>query len=126
MIPPLLHRRSKNAKQQLKQLLGGRGVAVGPIISNYTDIFCDNERGPNFLFKNMGDGTFENIAKDAQVLDANENGRGVTLSDFNNDGKIDIAYGNWNGPHRLFLQETITGYENGIKLDKPLFKVTRF
>lgn len=26
------------------------------------------------------------------------------LTDFDGDGKLDIVYGNWNGPHRLFLQ----------------------
>ncbi|KAL2083109.1 hypothetical protein ACEWY4_020882 [Coilia grayii] len=33
-----------------------------------------------------------------------QHGRGVALADFNRDGKMDIVYGNWNGPHRLFLQ----------------------
>ncbi len=33
-----------------------------------------------------------------------QHGRGVALADFNRDGKTDIVYGNWNGPHRLFLQ----------------------
>ncbi|CAB1312866.1 unnamed protein product, partial [Coregonus sp. 'balchen'] len=33
-----------------------------------------------------------------------QHGRGVTLADFNRDGKMDIVYGNWNGPHRLYLQ----------------------
>ena len=103
--------------------VGGRGVSVGPIVSNYSDIFCDNERGPNFLFENSGDGTFKDIAKEAQIPDQNENGRGVTLSDFNNDGKIDIAYGNWNGPHRLFLQESISGYTDEILIEKPKFRV---
>ena len=103
--------------------VGGRGVSVGPIVSNYSDIFCDNERGPNFLFENNGDGTFNDIANEAQIPDSNENGRGVTLSDFNNDGKIDIAYGNWNGPHRLFLQESISGYTDEILIEKPKFRV---
>merc|ERR1711997_1019492 len=93
----------------VKRFTGGRGVSVGPIVSNYSDIFCDNERGPNFLFENNGNGQFNEIAKEVEIPDSNENGRGVTMSDFNNDGKIDIAYGNWNGPHRLYLQESIDG-----------------
>lgn len=33
-----------------------------------------------------------------------QHGRGVVLADFNRDGKTDIVYGNWNGPHRLYMQ----------------------
>lgn len=40
----------------------------------------------------------------AGVADQSQHGRGVALADFNGDGKTDIVYGNWNGPHRLFLQ----------------------
>jgi hypothetical protein len=34
-----------------------------------SDVFCDNENGPNFLFKNNGDGTFVDKAKAAGVYD---------------------------------------------------------
>lgn len=30
----------------------------------------------------------------------------MALADFNGDGKTDIVYGNWNGPHRLYLQDS--------------------
>lgn len=45
---------------------GGRGVVVGPILNHVrSDVFCDNENGPNFLFKNKGDGTFDEMARQA-------------------------------------------------------------
>lgn len=40
----------------------------------------------------------------AGVEDPMQHGRGVALADFNRDGRTDIVYGNWNGPHRLFMQ----------------------
>lgn len=45
---------------------GGRGVVVGPILSqSRSDVFCDNENGVNFLFKNNGDGKFADVARQA-------------------------------------------------------------
>uniref|UniRef100_A0A9J8B4V4 Cartilage acidic protein 1 n=2 Tax=Cyprinus carpio TaxID=7962 RepID=A0A9J8B4V4_CYPCA len=89
----------------VNKFTGGRGVVVGPILSQtLPDIFCDNEYSPNFLFRNNGDGTFTDVAAQAGVDDPMQHGRGVALADFNRDGKTDIVYGNWNGPHRLFLQ----------------------
>lgn len=39
---------------------------VGPIVSqSLSDVFCDNEYGPNFLFRNNGDGTFTDVAQQA-------------------------------------------------------------
>ncbi|KAM8772499.1 cartilage acidic protein 1a isoform 1-T2 [Acanthopagrus schlegelii] len=92
---------------------GGRGVVIGPILSeSRSDVFCDNENGPNFLFKNNGDGTFVDVARRAGVEDRYQHGRGVALADFNGDGKTDIVYGNWNGPHRLFLQGSDSTFRN--------------
>ncbi|KAM3864589.1 cartilage acidic protein 1a [Diretmus argenteus] len=97
----------------VNKFTGGRGVAVGPILSQMkSDVFCDNENGPNFLFKNNGDGTFVDMARQAGVEDRYQHGRGVALADFNGDGKTDIVYGNWNGPHRLFLQDSDSKFRN--------------
>uniref|UniRef100_A0AAQ4QR67 Cartilage acidic protein 1 n=1 Tax=Gasterosteus aculeatus aculeatus TaxID=481459 RepID=A0AAQ4QR67_GASAC len=85
----------------VNKFTGGRGVVVGPVVSQtLSDVFCVNEYGPNFLFKNNGDGTFTDVAQLAGVEDPMQHGRGVALADFNRDGKTDIVYGNWNGPHR--------------------------
>lgn len=48
--------------------------------------------------------TFNIVSSCKGVEDRYQHGRGVALADFNGDGKTDIVYGNWNGPHRLFLQ----------------------
>ncbi|AWP06045.1 putative cartilage acidic protein 1-like isoform 2 [Scophthalmus maximus] len=101
------------AEAGVNKLTGGRGVVVGPILSQArSDIFCDNENGPNFLFKNKGNGTFADMASQAGVQDSHQHGRGVALADFNGDGKTDIVYGNWNGPHRLYLQDRDSNFRN--------------
>jgi hypothetical protein len=66
------------------------------------DIFAANERGPNFLYKNENS-TYKDVAKSLGVEDTFENGRGTTLTDFLYRGKLDIVSGNWNGEHRIFL-----------------------
>jgi len=101
------------AEAGVNKYTGGRGVVVGPILSQArSDVFCDNENGPNFLFKNNGDGTFVDMARQAGVEDRYQHGRGIALADFNGDGKTDIVYGNWNGPHRLFLQGSDSKFRN--------------
>ncbi|KAM7393882.1 hypothetical protein PAMP_020718 [Pampus punctatissimus] len=101
------------AEAGVNKYTGGRGVVVGPILSQWrSDVFCDNENGPNFLFKNNGDGTFVDMARQAGVEDRYQHGRGIALADFNGDGKTDIVYGNWNGPHRLFLQGSDSKFRN--------------
>lgn len=97
---------------------GGRGLVVGPILGNggRSDIFFGNEGNPwmgnsgdNFLFKNLGNGSFEDVAENAGIQDKYNNARGISLGDFNRDGLMDIAYGNWEGEHKLFMQHKSVG-----------------
>jgi hypothetical protein len=63
---------------------------------------------PNELFqlrKGLTSGTFVDVAGETEILVSNENGRGIALSDLNNDDHLDIICGNWEGNHRIFLQE---------------------
>lgn len=88
----------------LNRVTGGRAVLIAPLVSDLTDIFLNNENGPNYLFKNNGDGTFSEIADEVGLLDSGENGRGAAVLDANGDGLLDLVYGNWEGPHRLYFQ----------------------
>ena len=87
---------------KINRITGGRAVVAGHILSNYMDIFAANERGSNFLYKNENS-TYKDVAKSLGVEDTFENGRGTTLTDFLYRGKLDIVSGNWNGEHRIFL-----------------------
>ena len=87
---------------KINRITGGRAVVAGHILSKYMDIFAANERGPNFLYKNENS-TFKDVAESLGVEDTFENGRGTTLTDFLYRGKLDIVSGNWNGEHRIFL-----------------------
>ena len=87
---------------KINRITGGRAVIAGHILSNYMDIFAANERGSNFLYINEN-GAFKDVAENLGVEDTFENGRGTTLTDFLYRGKLDIVSGNWNGEHRIFL-----------------------
>jgi hypothetical protein len=85
----------------LDRVAGGRGVLALPVFSAAPDLFCVNEQGPNFAFRNGGDGTFEEVACELGLADWEENGRGVAALDAG--GGLALAWGNWDGPHRLML-----------------------
>lgn len=84
----------------------GRGLLCLPLLSDRMDIFACNEAGPNFLFRNLGDGTFEEIAEERGLTDSRQAGRGAVVLDADGDGQFDLLVANWEGSQRLFLQRT--------------------
>lgn len=49
--------------------------------------------GPNFLWKNNGDGTFTNVAKETK-FNLTSNGFGISCGDFDNNGDFDVYLAN--------------------------------
>ena len=63
-------------------------------------------RMKNQLFKNGGDGRFEDMSAAAGPVFAREEiGRGAAFGDIDNDGDLDIVVSNNAGPARLFLNQ---------------------
>ena len=88
----------------MDKITGGRAVVAGHILSNNIDIFAANERGVNFLYKNV-DGVFYDVASGYNVLDPYENGRGTALSDILYRGQLDIVSGYWDREQRNFIKK---------------------
>jgi len=69
------------------------------------DVMC-GPRGlpgePDALYRNKGDGTFEDVTKRAGIVDPGYYGFGVIFSDLNNDGWLDIYVANDSTPNFLF------------------------
>jgi hypothetical protein len=59
------------------------------------------------LFRNLGNGTFEEIADRAGLNDGPlQSRRGTAFGDINNDGNLDVVVFNAAGPPSLFLNQT--------------------
>ena len=77
---------------------------LGVIASDFdgdglVDIYVANDSTPNFLYHNNGDGTFKDIGFNSGTA-VNENGSeqgsmGVTLGDYDHDGKLDLFVTNF-------------------------------
>jgi hypothetical protein len=65
------------------------------------DLIVGNENSPLQLFRNKGDGTFEDISHSAGV-DRVAFTKGVTAADYDNDGYVDFYVSNLNGDNYLY------------------------
>lgn len=90
-------------------------VAAGDYNNDgYPDIVAANDFGRKNLYRNNGDGTFTDVAKEAGVLDLS-GGMGVTFGDFNDDGLLDIYTSNIKSNQRWFGEDvTIMQYLRNV------------
>jgi hypothetical protein len=100
--PVLLRQRPDGAFEDVSAKAGvadpegkSLGVAFADFDSDgFTDVFVANDNARQFLFRNKGDGTFEDVALLAGV-GYDENGKafsgmGVDAADYDNDGLVDV------------------------------------
>jgi hypothetical protein len=67
-------------------------------------------KGPRIVFRNRGNGTFEEIPDGSQpALDQRHVSRGCAFGDFDNDGDLDVLIMNQNEPPTLLRNDAPTG-----------------
>ncbi|WP_168796294.1 VCBS repeat-containing protein [Flagellimonas onchidii] len=105
----------------------GGGVAIGDLNNdNLPDIFFTASVSPNKLYLNKGNLKFEDITKEAQIIDTPSWTTGVAMADVNADGLLDIyicrsgRLGEEQRTNKLFINQGIN--ENNIPQFKEMSK----
>ncbi len=84
------------------------------------DYYCDPRRYPSVpprLYRNLGNGRFEDVTVKAGLAAAPGKGMGVSVADFNDDGWMDVFIANDTEPNSLFInQKNGTFEEKGLEL----------
>src|SRR5439155_18557369 len=70
----------------------------------FVDLFVGSENGPSQLFRNKGNGTFEDISESAGVRHSTFV-KAVVAADYDNDGYVDFYLSNYNGHNLLYHNE---------------------
>ncbi|MFQ5929800.1 MAG: CRTAC1 family protein [Acidobacteriota bacterium] len=110
----------------------GLGVVAADINDDgWMDIFEANDTVPNYLYKNNGDGTFQDIGLFADVAFSREgkarSGMGVDAQDYDDDGRVDLFVANID--HEFFsVYRNLDGeiFEDAALMTPQITRATRF
>ena len=81
----------------------GSGLAIADYDNDgHEDIYFVNEHGKNALYRNRGDGTFEDVSAKAGVALGDRISVGATFADYDNDGWQDLFVTSTRGGNVLF------------------------
>jgi hypothetical protein len=104
-----------NESARVSPIRQGTDRQVGQAWGDYDqdgwfDLYVTDPRGPNLLYRNRGDGTFELPAAADDVSLPNANSAGAIFADYDNDGFPDLYVVNRNQPNVLFHNEGGAGF----------------
>ena len=91
-----------------------------------TKSYCTPERYPGTssrLYRNLGDGRFEDVTKKAGLYNENQKALGVAPWDFDGDGRVDLLVSNDTAPNNLFRNKGDGTFEDvgiptGVAVDE--------
>jgi hypothetical protein len=91
------------------------GAAAGDFDGDgYVDLYVvRGTLGPNLLFRNQGDGTFQEVGESAGVAVAGSHGSGPLFADLDGDGRLDLFVGAVEGdPIHVFRNRGDGGFDD--------------
>lgn len=88
-----------------------------PLADYAMGVFVAVADGPNRLFRNAGDGGYEEIAAEKAVADLRAGAFAAVAFDADGDGLIDLLTSSPQGPQRLFLQRPGMAFVEGAGVD---------
>lgn len=102
-----------------KQAGAGMGVIAFDATGNgHSDVFVCNDSQANYLWENLGDGTFEEAALLAglayDVTGGRQASMGADVADWNQDGQLDIVTTNFIGEIPTLYENSGEGYFDDI------------
>lgn len=109
------------------------GLSLGTVWGDYDkdghmDLYVANDFGRNALFRNRGDGTFEDVSLETGTLDLGF-GMSATMGDVDNDGDLDIYVANvhsgqrWYGQAPTLKNYLLTSFREGTLMeDMPIYQ----
>lgn len=99
-----------------KEKYFGLGVTFSDYDNDgWLDLYVANDSLPNFLYKNNKDGTFADVSFESGTSYSGDGGEqssmGISLADYDNDGKIDIFVTNFESePNTLYQNKGVKGF----------------
>ncbi len=79
----------------------------------FPDLFVANDSNPNFLYKNLGNGKFQDVAFPSGVAVSEDGGEqgcmGVALADYNRDGRLDLYVTNFSEEYNALYRQEADG-----------------
>ncbi len=88
--------------KQFQNLMNGSGLAAADVDGDgLVDLYFCHKQAPNQLYRNLGNGHFENITVRANAGCTNQSSIGAVFADVDGDGAPDLLVSSFGGPHAL-------------------------